>query len=243
MNVCKDLIKSVVKNSECDGIVVGTSGGIDSSVAMALCCRAIGADKVLAISLPTSVNNPQDVKDVRELCGVYGVKHRVVNIGSIISAFKSTLNFTSPQLSGNLMARARMTVLYYYANLNNYLVCGTSNRSEYMIGYCTKWGDNVADFEPIVHLYKTEVYAMARELKIPESIIMKAPSAGLWEGQSDEREIGMGYDKIDETLKLLENSEWVPSTLEEKMVVRMVERSEHKRGRVPQVKTQIKTLL
>ena len=235
MNTCEEMIKSVIKNSGCNGIVVGASGGIDSAVAMALCCRAIGADNVFAISLPTSINNPQDVKDVRELCRVYGAKHQVVNIDLIISAFKSTLNFTSPQLSGNLMARARMTILYYYANLNNYLVCGTSNRSEYMIGYCTKWGDNAADFEPIVHLYKNEVYAMARELKIPESIIVKVPSAGLWEGQSDEGEIGMTYDKIDGILKSLENPDWVPLRVEERAVVKMVEGSEHKRGSIPGV--------
>src|SRR5208337_316337 len=178
MGEIEQMIRYAYWNSGCTGIVVGVSGGVDSAVAAAFCCRAIGPEKVLGLSLPTSVSNPQDVKDAQELCAGLGMEHRVVNIDPLL---------------GNLMARIRMTVLYYHANRDHRLVCGTSNRSECMLGYCTKYGDNAADFQPIIHLYKTEVYEMAKEMKIPTPITEKTPSAGLWAGQSDEGEIGLSY--------------------------------------------------
>jgi NAD+ synthase len=127
------------------------------------------------------------------------------------------------------MARIRMAVVYYQANLDHRLVCGTSNRSEYMLGYCTKFGDNAADIQPIIHLYKDEVYEAARELEIPDPILKKAPSAGLWEGQSDEREIGLSYAEIDASLRALELHQWKATTPIEEQVLSLVKKSEHKR--------------
>ena len=128
--------------------------------------------------------------------------HRVVSIEPMLKGFMTMPEFKeSRYLLGNLMARIRMAVLYYHANRDQKIVCGTSNRSEYMLGYCTKFGDNAADLQPLLHLYKTEVYDYAQELGIPESIIKKAPSAGLWEGQSDEEEIGLSYAEIDNSLQ------------------------------------------
>ena len=138
-----------------------------------------------------------------------GMMHRVVSIDPMLEGFKTMPEFKeSRYLLGNLMARIRMAVLYYHANRDKKIVCGTSNRSEYMLGYCTKFGDNAADVQPLLHLYKTEVYEYARELGIPESIIKKAPSAGLWEGQSDEEEIGLSYAEIDTALQALEQQDW-----------------------------------
>ncbi len=183
MGQVEQMIRYAYWNSGCTGIVVGVSGGVDSAVAAAFCCRAVGPDKVLGLSLPTSVSNPQDVKDAQELCAGLGMEHRVVSIDPMLAAFKTLPGFTeSPYLLGNLMARIRMTVLYYHANRDHRLVCGTSNRSECLLGYCTKYGDNAADIQPIVHLYKTEVYEMAREMNLPEPILTKTPSAGLWAG-------------------------------------------------------------
>ncbi|MEN6611721.1 MAG: NAD(+) synthase, partial [Methanoregulaceae archaeon] len=113
------------------------------------------------------------------------------------------------------------------------LVCGTSNKSEYMLGYCTKYGDNAADIQPIVHLLKREVYEVARELGIPEPILRKPPSAGLWEGQSDEGEIGIPYAEIDTALSALESQEWVAKTPLEEKVLALVKKSEHKRLPAP----------
>ncbi len=238
MGQVEQMIRYAYWNSGCKGIVIGVSGGVDSAVAAVFCCRAIGADKVLALSLPSAVSNPEDICDAATLCTTFGMAHRIVSIAPMLDAFESMPGFfSSPYLLGNLMARIRMTVLYYHANLDHSLVCGTSNRSEYMLGYCTKHGDNAADFQPIVHLYKTEVYEMARELGIPEPIIKKVPSAGLWEGQSDEREIGLSYAEIDTALKELENRGWIAATPAEERVLALMKKSTHKRLFAPNLLT------
>ena len=159
-----------------------------------------------------------------------GMTHRIVDIEPMLSAYRTMPEFReSPYLLGNLMARIRMTVLYYHANRDNRVVCGTSNRSEYMLGYCTKYGDNAADIQPILHLYKTDVYVVARELGIPGAILEKTPSAGLWEGQSDEKEIGLSYAEIDASLKALENHDWKAASPVEEKVLALVKKSAHKR--------------
>lgn len=156
----------------------------------------------------------------------------------MLKGFRSIPGFTeTPYLLGNLMARLRMVTLYYHANRDNRIVCGTSNRSEYMLGYCTKHGDNAADIQPLLHLYKTDVYVVARELGIPEPIMKKAPSAGLWEGQSDEKEIGLSYAEIDTSLKALEQAGWQPRTPTEERVLALVKRSAHKRMAAPNLLT------
>jgi NAD+ synthase len=127
--------------------------------------------------------------------------------------------------------------LYYHANREGRLVCGTSNRSEYMLGYCTKFGDNAADIQPLLHLYKSDVYVMAKELGIPEQIQKKVPSAGLWEGQSDEGEIGLSYDQIDTSLRALDDQGWRPKNANEEKVLALVIKSGHKRISAPNLLT------
>src|SRR5208337_2408960 len=234
MGEIEQMIRYAYWNSGCTGIVVGVSGGVDSAVAAAFCCRAIGPDKVLGLSLPTSVSTPQDARDAAELCAALGMEHRVISIDPMLAAFKTLPGFVgSPYLLGNLMARIRMTVLYYHANRDHRLVCGTSNRSECMLGYCTKYGDNAADIQPIVHLYKTDVYEVAREMKIPVPILTKTPSAGLWAGQSDEGEIGLSYAEIDTALRNLEANGWKAGTPAEEKVLARAEKNAHKRLAAP----------
>jgi len=234
MGQIEQMIRYAYWKSGCKGIVIGLSGGVDSAVAATFCCRAIGGDKVLGLTLPSNVSNPADIKDAAILCKQLGMDHRVINIEPMLEGFKTMPDFKeSRYLHGNLMARIRMTVLYYYANREQKIVCGTSNRSEYMLGYCTKYGDNAADLQPLLHLYKTEIYEYAKELGIPESIMKKAPSAGLWEGQSDEEEIGLSYEKIDDSLKLLELQGWQATTPIEEKVLELVKKSEHKRLPAP----------
>jgi NAD+ synthase len=230
MGQVEQMIRYAYWNSGCTGIVVGVSGGVDSAVAAAFCCRAVGPDKVLGLSLPSSVNTPDDCRDAAALCSRLGMEHRIISIDPILAGFKVIPGFMeSAYLLGNLMARIRMTVLYYHANRDRRLVCGTSNRSEYMLGYCTKFGDNAADLQPILHLYKSDVYVIARELGIPEPIITKAPSAGLWAGQSDEGEIGLSYDQIDASLRALEDHNWQPENPTEEKVFSIVTKNSHKR--------------
>jgi NAD+ synthase len=234
MGEVEQMIRFAYWTSGCKGIVVGLSGGVDSAVAATFCCRAIGGEKVLGLSLPASVSNPADIKDAAALCKQIGMKHRVVSIEPMLEGFRTMPEFNeSSYLLGNLMARIRMAVLYYHANRDQKIVCGTSNRSEYMLGYCTKFGDNAADLQPLLHLYKTEVYDYAQELGIPESIIKKAPSAGLWEGQRDEEEIGLSYREIDHSLQALELQGWEAATSIEEKVLGLVKKSGHKRLLAP----------
>jgi NAD+ synthase len=243
MGQVEQIVRYMYWSSGCTGIVVGMSGGVDSAVAATFCCRAIGGERVLGLSLPTSVSDPADIQDAAILCDQIGMKHRVVSIEPMLAGFKTIPEFKeSRYLLGNLMARLRMAVLYYYANRDQKIVCGTSNRSEYMLGYCTKFGDNAADFQPLLHLYKTEIYEYARELGIPEAIIKKAPSAGLWEGQRDEEEIGLSYKEIDTSLMALEQQSWVAETPVQEKVLALVKKSEHKRLAAPNLLAELKKL-
>jgi NAD+ synthase len=234
MGQIEQMIRYAYWTSGCTGIVVGLSGGVDSAVAAAFCCRAIGAEKVLGLSLPSSISNPADTKDAAAFCEQMGMMHRIISIEPILEGFRTMPEFKeSRYLIGNLMARTRMAVLYYHANRDRKIVCGTSNRSEFMLGYCTKYGDNAADLQPLLHLYKSEVYEYADELGIPKSIINKAPSAGLWEGQRDEEEIGLSYAEIDNSLQALELKGWIAATPTEEKVLELVKKSEHKRIPAP----------
>jgi NAD+ synthase len=234
MGRIEQMIRYAFWNSGAEGIVIGVSGGIDSAVAAAFCERALGGQKILGISMPSGVSREEDLLDAKKLCGQLGISHLTVRIDPMLDAYRGMPGFVgSPYLVGNLMARSRMAILYYYANRDSRLVCGTSNRTEFLLGYTTKYGDNAADFQPILHLLKTEVVEVAKELGIPETIIKKTPSAGLWPGQSDEGEIGMSYAEIDTAIRALETQEWKPENTREEKVLALVKKSEHKRLPAP----------
>ncbi len=234
----EQMIRHTVWSGGAKGIVIGISGGIDSAVAAVLCRGAVGAEKVLGLTLPSQTTGAGDIEDAKMLCEAFGIQHRIISIEPVLNAFSSMPDFeATPFLLGNIMARVRMTTLYYHANRTQSLVCGTSNRSEYMIGYCTKYGDNAADLQPILHLYKTEIFELAAELGIPESIRKKPPSAGLWYGQSDEEELGMSYQEIDAALRNLERTGWRPETENEERVMARVKSSMHKRMPAPHLLT------
>ena len=234
MGQVEQMIRYAYWTSGRKGIVVGLSGGVDSAVAAVFCCRAIGGEKVLGLSLPSAISKASDIEDAAMLCKKWGMEHRVVSIEPMLDGFRTMPEFKdSRYMLGNLMARIRMVILYYHANRDHKLVCGTSNRSEYMLGYCTKFGDNAADLQPIMHLYKSEIYMIAEELGIPKSILKKTPSAGLWEGQSDEEEIGLSYEEIDTSLRKLELQGWQALTPVEEKVLEFVKKSGHKRLPAP----------
>jgi len=226
----EQMIRYAVWNSGVGRVVVGISGGVDSAVAAAMCCRALSGENVLGLTLPSAVTNDADIRDAAELCRILGMTHEIVSIEPVLDAYRALPGFTgSPAILGNLMARTRMAVLYYYANRDNRLVCGTSNRTEYMLGYTTKFGDNAADFQPILHLYKSGVYEAANDIGIPENIIRKPPSAGLWPGQKDEDELGLTYAEIDTSLAALEANGWRSESQVQEKVLEMVKKSGHKR--------------
>ena len=203
--------------------VIGISGGIDSAVVAALCGEAIGKERVLGVSMPYGNQNTEDTNLViRHL----GINSREVNIKGIVDNF----NFLNlDRLSkGNLMARARMCVLYAFANQLEGLVIGTSNKSEIEIGYFTKNGDGGVDIEPLGDLYKTEVFEVAKIIRLPKKTIDNKPSAGLWEGQTDENDFGMTYQELDAVLKGEINS----GEIYEK-VQKLIKATEHKRKMPP----------
>ena len=212
-------------------IVIGLSGGIDSALAGVLSSNAIGGGNVYGYFLPSDVTPEQDLEDVEDLCNKFGINLAIVPISSILRSFEATPGYTETKyLKGNLMARIRMTLLYYYANLNDGLVCGTSNKTEYLLGYSTKHGDEAADIHPLLHLYKTDVRRLAKETGVPETILNKEPSAGLYTGQTDEDEIGFSYDEIDEALRSLEENGWKASGKTEEDILEKVKNTAHKRN-------------
>lgn len=226
----EQMIRYSVWSSGAGGIVIGVSGGIDSAVSAVMCCRAIGGERVHGFTLTTSVTRPDDIRDASDLCRTLGMHHYVISIEPVLSAYRQMPGYLdTPYLLGNLMARTRMVILYYHANRDGFLVCGTSNKTEYLLGYCTKFGDNAADIQPILHLYKTDIFEYARELGISENILRKIPSAGLWAGQSDEAEIGLSYPEIDTALKALDKNGWNSTNPIEDRVLGLVKKSMHKR--------------
>lgn len=200
-----EFIKRKVKEAQAKGVVIGLSGGIDSATALFLCVEALGNNKVLALMMPWKINEKEDTEDAIQLCEKLGVEYKVIKIDPILESFGKILDLSDKLVKGNLIARIRMCILYYFANRDKLLVVGTGNKSEYLQGYFTLYGDIACDFLPLGGLYKTEVKKLAEELGVPKKIINKTPSAGLWEGQTDEEELGITYDELDKILPLLEN--------------------------------------
>lgn len=178
--------------------VLGISGGLDSSVVAALCQQALG-DRTLGLIMPCH-GLPQDVEDAREVARAVGIQAEEVDLSGIYDQLVSIFPQGAMLPRSNLKPRLRMLTLYYYANMRNGLVVGTSNRSELAVGYFTKYGDGGADILPIGGLLKSEVRLLAQTLGVPQWIIEKPPSAGLWEGQTDEGEMGISYDDLDSFL-------------------------------------------
>ncbi len=237
-----NFIRDVVSRAGAEGVVVGLSGGVDSSTTAFLCVRALGRERVLGVIMPEKgVTKEEDVEDAMKICEILGIEYRYVEIGPIVKAFLNELGEGTKIAVANLKPRVRMIINYYFANSMNRLVAGTGNKSELMTGYFTKFGDGGVDFLPIGDLYKTEVFELARYLGVPERIVKKTPSSGLWVGQTDEGELGITYERLDRILKALESGvkvEEIPErcgvTEEEvKRVVELVERSKHKREMPP----------
>ncbi|MFW9901116.1 MAG: NAD+ synthase [Candidatus Thorarchaeota archaeon] len=208
INEIQNWIKEYVDSTQVDGIVVGLSGGIDSAVTSFLCVKAIGTERVIGLGLPCS-SISQDLKDAEKMAKLLGIKFIQIELTSVYDEFikvTEPIFKSSPLAKANLKPRLRMMTNYFVGqSFGKFLVAGTSNRTESAIGYFTKYGDGGVDFEPIGGLYKCEVRKIAKLINIPEEIIKKPPSAGLWEGQTDEGEIGLTYDVLDEIIFRIDN--------------------------------------
>lgn len=225
-------IKLKIKEAGSKGGVIGLSGGIDSSVVACLAEKALGS-KVLGLIMPC-YNCPQDEEYALLIAKRLKIKFQRVCLDSIYDSFCQVLPSGDKVSLTNLKPRLRMAILYYFANNLNYLVLGTGNKSEIMVGYFTKYGDGAADLLPLGGLLKSEVRKLAEELKIPPAIIKRIPSAGLWEGQTDEGEMGISYERLDQTLLILEKKKKTTACSEDQQKVQiLMEKSEHKRSPIP----------
>lgn len=202
--IIKEFIKTYAENAGCSSVVLGLSGGVDSAVCTLLCKDALGKQNVQCVFLPDETTPALDRKHVKLLISTFHMNCTEIDISPFVSSFHEALAQKKRLTLANIKPRVRMILLYEYANETNSLVCGTSNKSEILVGYFTKYGDGGVDFQPLGDLYKTQIFRLAKYLKIPAPIIRKPPTAGLWVGQTDEKELRMSYQTLDEILFGLE---------------------------------------
>lgn len=196
-------LKEYLAESAGKGYVIGVSGGLDSATVLALSVKSVGSDKILALIIPDEEVTPEeDVEDAVDHAEKLGVKYHIIDISKTIEQFKNLIHVYEDDEKdrlplGNLRARIRMCILYYYANKLGYLVLGSTDRSEYLIGYFTKYGDGAADVAPLTILYKTQVREFAKYLGVPQNIVLKPSAPRLWRNHVAEKELGVKYEDID----------------------------------------------
>ena len=180
---------------------MGMSGGIDSNTIAALSARAVGGEKVLGLMLPEKETyNPKDIEDAKKVADKFCVQTQICDISQALEGFYQSIPIFDPAerlCKGNIKARTRMTYIYYHANKLNKIVCGSSDKSETMMGYFTKWGDVAADIAPIMDLYKTQIRKLAEHVGIPTELAKKPSTPALWVNQSAEGELGIKYETLD----------------------------------------------
>ncbi len=202
--ILKEFIKTYVENSGSTSVVLGLSGGVDSAVSAILCKGALGINNVQCVFLPDSTTSSQDREHVNLIVKTFHLRCKEIDISPFVKSLHCALQQKKKMTLANIKPRVRMILLYEYANETQSLVCGASNKSEILIGYFTKYGDGGVDFQPLGDLYKMQIYQLAKHLKIPDQIIRKPPTAGLWVGQTDEKELRMSYQTLDQILYGLE---------------------------------------
>lgn len=221
-------IQQRVSASGANGVVLGLSGGIDSSVVCGLAAAACGKD-VLGVIMPIQ-SNSEDADHARQVADKFCVRTEHIDLGPAFRTMQQSLPKGNKIADANLKPRLRMLTLYFFANLHNYIVLGTGNKSELLVGYFTKFGDGGVDLLPIAGMYKHQVVELAKLLGVPSAVIKKPASAGLWPSQTDEAEMGLSYYELDSILQAIEKRETGgvdPAKLSK--VRDMIERSEHKR--------------
>ncbi|WP_428327053.1 NAD+ synthase [Nitrosopumilus sp.] len=198
----ENFLEEQMQKNHSDGLILGLSGGVDSAV-LAYICKRKFKDKTTAIVMPdTSITPKTETEDALKMISLTGMPYKLIDINPIVNEYSMYLE-PNERAKGNLRARVRTNILYYYANAKNYLVLGSSDKSEYLIGYFTKFGDGASDITPIVSLYKLQVREIAKYLGIPENVIAKKSSPHLWKDHEAENELGVSYEEVDSILYCL----------------------------------------
>ena len=233
----ESFLSEQIEKNHAKGVILGLSGGVDSAVLAYICKRKL-KEKTMAIIMPdTSITPKIETEDALKMISLTGIQYKLIDIKPIVNEYSMYLE-PNNWAKGNLRARVRANILYYYANAKNYLVLGSSDKSEYLIGYFTKFGDGASDITPIISLYKLQVREIAKYLGVPEKIISKKSSPHLWEEHEAEKELGTSYEDIDSILyclfeKKMSVDETVKTTQIEREVVEKIlqlnKNSEHKR--------------
>jgi NAD+ synthase len=246
LNRITRFIEKRVEDAHAKGVVVGISGGIDSAVVASLCVRAVGRKKVFGLMMFEDVKTNQDFQDARKIIARLRIRSYRISITPIVNSFSRSIRplKLSKHAIGNIKARTRMVLLYAFANEYGLLVAGTGDRSEEEIGYFTKYGDGGVDFQPISHLFKTQVKTVAQKLGIPPEIVSKPSSPQLWSGHKASDEIPLDYPVLDIVLSLLYDRRKEPAEVARKLkidlkavkdVLSMHDKSRHKRMIPPEL--------
>ena len=236
-NELVEFLRESFKKAGFSKAVLGLSGGIDSALVAYLLRDALGKENVLAIMMPYKSSNPDSLNHAKLVVEDLGINSKTIEITDMIDAYFKNEKEASSLRMGNKMARERMSILFDYSSKENALVVGTSNKTEIYLGYSTQFGDAACALNPLGDLYKTNIWDLSRYLKIPNELIEKKPSADLWEGQTDEQEMGLTYKEADQVMyRLLEENKTVEEVLAEGFnkdlvdnIVRRMNRSEYKR--------------
>ena len=236
-NELVEFLRENFKKAGFSKAVLGLSGGIDSALVAYLLRDALGKENVLAIMMPYKSSNPDSLNHAKLVIEDLKINSKTIEITDMIDAYFKNEKEASSLRIGNKMARERMSILFDYSSKENALVVGTSNKTEIYLGYSTQFGDSACALNPIGDLYKTNIWDLSRYLKIPNELIEKKPSADLWEGQTDEQEMGLTYKEADQVLyRMLEENKTVEEVLAEGFnkdlvdnIVRRMNRSEYKR--------------
>ncbi|MDV2479042.1 MAG: NAD+ synthase [bacterium] len=230
-------IRDEVTKMSFSRVVLGLSGGVDSSLCALLAARALGPENVTALMMPYKSSSPESVEHARQVVSESGIQSLLIEITPMIDTYFESCPDADQNRRGNKMARERMTILYDHSALLGALVLGTSNKSELLLGYGTLYGDMASALNPIGDLYKSQVWQLAEWMGVPDEVVGKAPSADLWVGQTDEGELGFGYPDVDQLLYYLVDRRHSPEECVEagfpddfvRRVVGMVQGSQFKR--------------
>jgi NAD+ synthase len=235
-------IKEEVNKIGFKNVVVGISGGLDSSTSAFLAARALGKEHVWGIVMPYKTSSPDSARHANEVARITGIRAEQVEITPMVDAYFAKVPKANQMRRGNVMARQRMIILYDKSAEHDALVLGTSNKTEFLLGYTTLWGDMACAINPVGDLYKTQVRQLAKHLGVPDEIVEKPPSADLWAGQTDEDELGFTYADVDKLLYLMVDKRYAVAELLEKgydevfirRVFQTMQRTQYKR-RLPMI--------